>query len=85
MRRRPSYAGRKAIQLINAYRAKGGGRHFFGVSCNFSPTCSDYTRQAIEQDGLRRGIIAGWRRIRRCTNPDQVEVRNDPYPGYEHV
>ena len=37
-------------------------------SCRFTPTCSEYTRQAIERYGFRRGTYMGLRRILRC-NP----------------
>ncbi|MDG2277618.1 MAG: membrane protein insertion efficiency factor YidD [Pseudomonadales bacterium] len=69
------------VRLIDAYRDRGGGKHFFGVECNFSPTCSDYTKTALQEDGLWRGGHAGWQRIRRCINPDQVGKLNDPYRG----
>ena len=35
-------------------------------SCRFTPTCSEYTRQAIERYGFRRGAYMGVRRILRC-------------------
>jgi putative membrane protein insertion efficiency factor len=36
-------------------------------SCRYSPTCSEYTRQAIERYGFWRGAFMGLRRILRCT------------------
>jgi len=36
------------------------------VSCRFYPTCSDYSRQAIEKYGLVRGCWLGIKRILRC-------------------
>jgi len=37
------------------------GRH-----CRFEPTCSDYFRRAVEQDGAVRGAAKGIARICRC-------------------
>lgn len=34
--------------------------------CRFSPTCSEYTYQAIERYGILRGSILGGKRIFRC-------------------
>lgn len=35
-------------------------------SCRFHPTCSEYTRQAIEKYGAVRGTYLGVRRILKC-------------------
>lgn len=39
-----------------------------GVHCKFEPTCSEYTKQAIEKYGAVKGSILGIKRILRC-NP----------------
>lgn len=39
-----------------------GGKH----SCRFTPTCSEYTKQAIEKYGAVRGTFMGIKRISRC-------------------
>lgn len=38
------------------------------VNCKFYPTCSEYTKQAIEKYGALKGTILGIWRIIRC-NP----------------
>ena len=35
-------------------------------SCRFHPSCSEYTRQAIERYGLSRGVWLGAKRLSRC-------------------
>lgn len=35
-------------------------------ACRFTPTCSEYTKQAIEKYGVFRGCVMGARRICRC-------------------
>jgi hypothetical protein len=39
-----------------------------GVHCKFKPTCSEYTKQAIEKYGVLKGSTLGFKRILRC-NP----------------
>lgn len=39
-----------------------GGR----ATCRFTPTCSEYTKQAIEKHGVVRGVYMGLKRISRC-------------------
>ena len=41
---------------------------FLGGRCRFYPTCSEYTKQAIEKYGCIKGIIKGIFRILKC-NP----------------
>ncbi|SFL88438.1 membrane protein insertion efficiency factor YidD [Halanaerobium salsuginis] len=35
-------------------------------SCRYLPTCSEYTRQAVEKYGAIRGSFLGLKRILRC-------------------
>ena len=38
------------------------------IDCKFYPTCSEYTKQAIEKYGAIKGLFLGIKRIFRC-NP----------------
>ena len=57
------------VWLINGYQ-----KHISlwleskNINCKFYPTCSEYTKQAIEKYGAGKGIILGIKRILRC-NP----------------
>ncbi|MCD6082918.1 membrane protein insertion efficiency factor YidD [Candidatus Aerophobetes bacterium] len=52
------------IMLISFYQRYISPLH--PPCCRFYPTCSEYTRQAIEKYGLIKGIYLGMRRIMRC-------------------
>jgi len=41
---------------------------FLGVHCKYYPTCSEYTKQAIEKYGAVKGVFLGIWRVIRC-NP----------------
>jgi putative membrane protein insertion efficiency factor len=37
-----------------------------GGQCRFYPSCSSYTRQAIDKHGVGRGLSLGVRRLLKC-------------------
>ncbi len=39
---------------------------FLPAACRFTPTCSEYARQAIDAHGARRGSYLALRRLVRC-------------------
>ena len=39
-----------------------------GVHCKYEPTCSEYTKQAIEKYGAVKGTFLGIKRVLKC-NP----------------
>ncbi|MDD5771104.1 MAG: membrane protein insertion efficiency factor YidD [Candidatus Omnitrophica bacterium] len=55
---------RLAIILIAAYQRYL--RPAIPASCRFEPSCSEYTRQAIEKYGLIKGVFKGLVRLSHC-------------------
>lgn len=54
------------IKLIEFYQNKISRQ--LGHNCRYYPTCSEYTKQAIEKYGAVKGTIKGMIRILKC-NP----------------
>jgi len=52
------------IGLVRFYQR--GISPLLGSNCRFSPTCSQYTIEAIEKYGAIRGLWKGMKRIARC-------------------
>lgn len=38
----------------------------FGNACRFTPTCSEYTIEALEKFGVTKGLFLGFKRFSRC-------------------
>lgn len=53
-----------ALSLIRVYQLLLSP--FFRGSCRFTPSCSDYAREAIERHGVIRGLSLSVRRLSRC-------------------
>ena len=56
------------IKLINFYQKNISKLKNKNIRCKFYPTCSEYTKQAIEKYGVFKGCLLGAGRILRC-NP----------------
>jgi len=69
-----------SLKLIQLYQDKGGSKKLLNIECNFEPTCSEYTKQCIEKYGAVKGWRLGIARIRRCSEPDLVEIIIDEIP-----
>ena len=48
--------------------------------CRFSPTCSEYAREAFEQHGVLRGGVLTVRRLARCQPFSKKSCGYDPIP-----
>jgi putative membrane protein insertion efficiency factor len=63
IRKIPAYVGLGLIWVYQHFISPAfGGR----AVCRFTPTCSEYTKIAIEKYGFFRGVGLGLRRIWRC-------------------
>lgn len=68
------------IFLIDRYQNQGGGERIFYVDCNFTPSCSEYTKLCIQRFGLFIGLYLGIKRILRCNDRELLHKNYDPPP-----
>ena len=61
-----NFFARLACALVRMYQICISPFTGARAACRFTPTCSEYTRQAIEKYGALRGIYMGIKRISRC-------------------
>ena len=61
-----SLSARVALFMLHIYQKYISPTIHGRAACRFIPSCSEYTRQAIERHGVVRGIWLGIRRILRC-------------------
>jgi hypothetical protein len=65
--RHPRQAGLAAAVILGLLRAyKALISQLFTGCCRFYPSCADYTKEAVEVHGARRGLWLGARRLSRC-------------------
>lgn len=59
-----TFAVRFGIAAVRAYQLALSP--FAGGACRFTPSCSDYAIQAIQEHGAVRGLGLALRRVGRC-------------------
>lgn len=52
------------LDLLGVYKAMVSP--FLPPACRFEPTCSEYTRDAVEKYGAFKGSWLGMKRLLRC-------------------
>lgn len=73
------------IYIIRGYQAIPNISHNM---CRFTPTCSEYMIEAIEQYGIKKGIKLGIKRLLKCHPFGKYgydPVPNKKEKGYEKI
>jgi putative membrane protein insertion efficiency factor len=69
--------GKAYVGLVRVYQAVGRPAVRKCVCCRYHPTCSDYSIEAVQTHGIRRGLVLTFRRINSC-QPDVPQGTEDP-------
>jgi len=59
-----TFARSVALTAIHTYKTVVSP--YLPAACRFSPTCSEYAFEAVEQYGLLRGFVRAFARLLRC-------------------
>ena len=76
---------RTVIFLLGVYK-KTLSKFFvsiFGEACRYSPTCSNYAKEAIDEHGVMSGGYMSIKRFLRC-HPFSSRDHFDPVPKKVH-
>jgi len=63
------------IKLVSLYQKTAG--FFMPPSCRFTPSCSEYTKQALEKYGFMKGGAKAAKRM-LCCHPYSGRSGHDP-------
>lgn len=67
------------IGLVELYQSQISPRLSSYIRCRYHPTCSEYSRQAVERFGILRGLQLSWTRLRSCQTSVPFGT-DDPVP-----
>ncbi|HKG12282.1 MAG TPA: membrane protein insertion efficiency factor YidD [Pyrinomonadaceae bacterium] len=65
---------------VRVYQAVGRPLLKDRVRCRYEPTCSDYSVEAVQKHGVRRGLVLTVRRINSCRTSVPMGT-HDPVPA----
>jgi len=59
--------GKLFVGLVHGYQHFGRPVSNKFVACRYSPTCSEYSLEAVRKYGIRRGLVMSVKRLSSCT------------------
>jgi len=60
--------GQLYISAVHIYQALGRPLLEGRIRCRYTPTCSEYSIDAVQEYGIRQGLALSFQRLRSCTN-----------------
>jgi uncharacterized protein len=59
-------SGAAYVAAVEFYQSRVSPRLSGYIRCRYQPTCSEYSKQAVERFGILEGLALSWRRLRSC-------------------
>lgn len=73
-------SARVYVGLVELYQADISPRLRPYITCRYEPTCSEYSKQAVQRFGILEGLTLTWRRLNSCQRTVPLGTR-DPVPA----
>ncbi|HWG43183.1 MAG TPA: membrane protein insertion efficiency factor YidD [Gemmataceae bacterium] len=70
---------RTYIGMVHLYQSLGRPMLKGRVVCRFTPSCSDYSIEAVERHGICHGLVLTFTRLSRCNHGTPLGT-HDPVP-----
>ncbi len=71
--------GRGYVGCVHLYQRWGRPLLAGRIRCRYCPTCSEYSIEAVQKHGIRRGLVLTAKRLQSCQN-DVPPGTSDPVP-----
>jgi putative component of membrane protein insertase Oxa1/YidC/SpoIIIJ protein YidD len=72
-------SARVYVGLVEFYQADISPQLRSYIACRYEPTCSEYSKQAVERFGILEGLALSWRRLNSCQRTVPMGTA-DPVP-----
>lgn len=72
---------RTYIGAVHVYQRLGRPVLKGRVVCRFSPSCSEYSIEAVQRHGIRRGLVLTFGRLSRCNHNTPISTYDPVPPG----
>lgn len=73
-------SARLYVGLVEFYQADISPRLRPYITCRYDPTCSEYSKRAVQRFGILEGLALSWRRLSSCRRTVPLGT-HDAVPG----
>ena len=74
------FTGRLYVKAVELYQEYGDLLLQGRIHCRYIPSCSQYSIEAVENHGVRRGLVLSYHRIKSCKHGVTMGTHDPPPP-----